>query len=568
MLPSSYLYKVTSGLSSPAQISTLDCLHPKKILAFNSDTGRMELLPVGCGSCVRCQDIIRDEWCSRMCLHSFSYKWCYYVTLTYGSYNLHPFKSHPAKKMWIETAPSYDDHNYKHKMSWTPSLLIHQHLTDFIKRLRKNVSSPISYCACGEYGSSAHGHGYGRPHFHLIVWTDSFLTKKDFVSAWSFDCSKTSDPTVILRWNGRQSPDSRFSFRIGNVEFENLTKSGCLDWNGVSRSHNGYNSAPDCFAYVAKYVGKREKTPSEALRRIDRVYYRLPFSTWIDPMATSDDDPNYGKNPIDFKQYRCININNRDYEKIDKNDFRQIVAPFFVCSRAYAIGKTYLLQNLERISRGSFSLPQFQGKRLAFPSYFARLVSQQKYPVRLRQKSCLSRSLVKGHLPRLYEYFSALLSDPSYYYYVKSLISSSVSPSSLADVPDSKYDLLSDRTKRCNMGYLYDVTLVYPRVGNISYDYSPIDDTFYGYKYNRHTRSYDFVDLVDRVTFCDMVLTYINNRWDTLPDRLYHRECSLKLLQLIEDDPNTRLFQDKYLSTRKEHSRLYRRSKRISGDTL
>ena len=107
MLPQSYLTKYHQGALSLRQIACLDCLYPKKMKVFNSDSGKFEDLILGCGDCVRCSDRVRNEWCSRMCLHSLSYKFCYYITLTYGSYNLNLFKRHPFKRDWLDSAPLF-----------------------------------------------------------------------------------------------------------------------------------------------------------------------------------------------------------------------------------------------------------------------------------------------------------------------------------------------------------------------------------------------------------------------------------------------------------------------------
>ena len=106
MLPRSYLYRIKSGELAPHDVACLDCINPQVISTYNADTATTQDIVVNCGKCLRCTDALRNEWASRMCLHSLSYKWCYYITLTYGTYNLHPYVKHPFKEKWPESSSS------------------------------------------------------------------------------------------------------------------------------------------------------------------------------------------------------------------------------------------------------------------------------------------------------------------------------------------------------------------------------------------------------------------------------------------------------------------------------
>ncbi len=75
--------------------------------------------------------------------------------------------------------------------------LVPEHLVGYLKRLRKNTKSTFKYLACGEYGDKK-----GRPHYHLIIFTDREHTfelgyckirkkitclESPFVEAWSIN---------------------------------------------------------------------------------------------------------------------------------------------------------------------------------------------------------------------------------------------------------------------------------------------------------------------------------------------------------------------------------------------
>ena len=191
---------------------TSSCLYPISINVSDS-LGKVHKMYVPCGRCIACQDQKRNEWVSRMCLHSLSHKHCYFVTLTYGSYNLYDYKNHPFKDDWLMTKPRLSHKNYLHTLKYMPSLLRQEHLTKFLKRLRIELGFEISYCAAGEYGEK-----YQRPHFHLIIWSDNVITYQNIVNAWSFQCYEVSNNDV-RSYNGKCSRNKVFQFLIGRVDF-------------------------------------------------------------------------------------------------------------------------------------------------------------------------------------------------------------------------------------------------------------------------------------------------------------------------------------------------------------
>ena len=106
-----------------------------------------------CGKCIACLKRKRDEWVFRLQKEIGLSKYAYFVTLTYDDVHL----------------------------SLTPSLnptLKKEDLQNFFKRLRKK-GYLCRYYAVGEYGGQTQ-----RPHYHLILFTNS--EKDDVTRAWNF----------------------------------------------------------------------------------------------------------------------------------------------------------------------------------------------------------------------------------------------------------------------------------------------------------------------------------------------------------------------------------------------
>lgn len=102
-------------------------------------------LPFGCGQCMPCRIKKRREWVHRMSLEHRLHGDASFMTLTYD----------PKLK------------NPRHDNAIHPEgHVVPQHLTSFIKRLRRNfTSNPIRYFGVGEYGER-----FGHPHYHVILY--------------------------------------------------------------------------------------------------------------------------------------------------------------------------------------------------------------------------------------------------------------------------------------------------------------------------------------------------------------------------------------------------------------
>lgn len=146
-------------------------------------------VPIPCGRCVGCRLDRAKEWKLRCFLESQEWRFSYFITLTYD-----------------DSFVPLDNGKY---------VLSPSDLTKFLKRFRKRIGS-FRYFACGEYGELG-----GRPHFHLIVFTNYELPLK-----------KTGKVNRFI------SDDLAVSWRFGLHEIS--------------------YADPGCMAYVAGYVQKKQ----------------------------------------------------------------------------------------------------------------------------------------------------------------------------------------------------------------------------------------------------------------------------------------------------------------------
>ena len=548
MLPLSKIRQVAGGFIQPYELASSTCLHPKKLHVYNPVIGNSIEQYVPCGHCENCRQQMREEWVTRMCLHSLSWHYCYFVTLTYGSYDLHPYIAHPFKEDWLKTYPVRDKFNSKHKFAFTPSILCQEHLTKFIKRLRKNTGACISYCACGEYGES-----FSRPHYHLILWSMQPLNVRDIRRAWSLKCVELYPGNVVLD-NGLYKSGKQFDFTIGRVDFHDLVKNGSLDWDAKPIPGHKDRSAKFCFNYVAKYIRKQPDLPPTAELRIKRAFVQLPLD---DHYYDSEDIQ-----PEDFNDkldnYRVFIKNKINYEKVNFKKFKEINAPFFVCSRKNAIGKIYALSRIEDFKNGNFQIPPFCGKQLTFPTYFARLTFQALYPIRLRSIGAQSISLVKGNLPYLYSYYMELACLGGKHDFINF---------ALQNTKDFRNESIYRPIKsnvRC--GTLLDITTVDPRRGIIKYHYDLDEDVFIGETYDVSQRCYYQCDEVSRIDFLSMILDLICQQFDRDDMLKPDRQLRLDIMDKIVSDPESKNKIDTFLSVKAENQRLYMAKHKLKCD--
>lgn len=141
--------------------------------------GKRILLP--CRKCIPCKIQYCDEWATRVMHESTSHKHNSFITLTYSDF-------------------------------YNPYELDKKVLQKFIKRLRKNLKSPLKYFACGEYGSKGQIYNIygdlGRPHYHVVLFGFDCFNKKHIEAlkkSWTFcdydilSMSKIAEPLNYQR---------------------------------------------------------------------------------------------------------------------------------------------------------------------------------------------------------------------------------------------------------------------------------------------------------------------------------------------------------------------------------
>lgn len=554
MIPRSALVELSMGVPSSKYVKSTCCAPIYRRVRLSED-GSYRDMYCDCGRCLICQDRKRNEMASRMFLHATKYDFCYFVTLTYGSYNLLPFTYHPFLADWLQTVPSYDSHNESGKPRWTPTILVKSHLQKYLKRLRKIVGS-FTYCACGEYGSK-----FGRPHFHAIIFTNSPISEVHFQEAWSLECKRTNNKNLVRPWRGdlaKTKDNGYFKFQFGKVQVYDLYANGSLNYDGRHPGQfNAGKSAMNNFTYVAKYLGKAK----DSLNNLPNwVYSRIKYawSVYTDDIDKLNElKPNPNENELFIKNQITMSFDDKLFQNIYFEDFKKIVSPFFLSSRRPAIGKQYFLENCKRFQAKEFSLPKFMDKSIAFPSYYFRLLTQKKYPIRLRKNVESGISHTKDLLPRIYSYFLALREDANFWYTVRSLPSATqkIFPHNIASNGIYLYSITGNPAD----GEVDYIDLVDPFNSVIHFVYNPIDEIFRGYIYNPHTKSYDLYEhYYDREEFCDMILDEIEGEFNDYHTKSNNMQFQFDLQNTILSDVESLTALEVYIKQRLDYQIKYK----------
>ncbi len=532
---------------------TSSCLYPVSINVTDS-LGHVHKMYVPCGRCIACHDLKRNEWVSRMCLHSLTYKHCYFVTLTYGSYNLYEYVNHPFKDDWLMTKPRLSSKNYNNIPKYMPSLLRQEHLTKFLKRLRIELGFNISYCAAGEYGEK-----YLRPHFHLIIWSDDVITYENIVNAWSYKCYSVSQNDV-RSYNGKTSRDKSFQFLIGRVDFHDLVANGTLDYDTDCNKTN--LNSKHVFSYVAKYVCKSNFITSRLKEHILQEYNRFDHTPWYDDKQDNENVIN----SVIFRRQFCkdfkipyeakttliapfvddngkhlitLKHNQKIYEKVNQDEFVKIFAPFFVCSRKQAIGRKYFEQNFDRFQAKCFDLPTFHSKKLTFPHYFMRLLQNEKYPIYFKKSSLQSVSYSRDFIPLVRDLYMEFSNNKGLFFAHKN----------------------SPIFKRFGIHKFGKETFFNPvfinNDGYTIYYYSPTYDVFEGFRFNRSTKEYEFKEYVERKDFCEYIVSNLNEYISDIKIQTANHELLYRFQNELLSLPTRLSLISSYEERRKELSLVY-----------
>lgn len=167
--------------------------------------GDWKALSLPCGQCIGCRLDNAQSWAIR-CYHEAQlHDWSSFITLTYDE----------------EHIP--DNNSLKR-----------EHLTKFLKRLRKSLNHKISVFACGEYGDETE-----RPHYHALIFGWDFPDKKFHKFTKDQEPMFTSEKLERL-WS-EPKPRSLHSERLGQCSLGAAT----------------FRSA----SYVARYVSKKITGP-------------------------------------------------------------------------------------------------------------------------------------------------------------------------------------------------------------------------------------------------------------------------------------------------------------------
>lgn len=491
-LAKSYLHRFLNNQITDEELIRKGCFHPKELSVRPAAAKSYMPFYVDCGKCPNCVSNRRNDWVSRMCLHSLYYKHCYFVTLTYNTFDIDKYDSHPYSRLWLETYPVRCDYNSNSEIIPTPSIIVKSHATNYIKRLRLLLDSPITYAYCGEYGAK-----FGRPHFHFIIWSDVVISSDVFRSAWSIKCVLTKNPRVVKAYRGQKcSPYSRVDFIIGHVDCHDLVANGTLDFSSAKPNYSSF-SAPHCFNYVASYITKydSDSIPSIARKKLYAVYSVLPDSDVLYP-----DDMH-----LNVKSKKFV-YNNVEYPNLTLSEFLRLVSPCFHFSRSTSIGKRYFLENFQRFENGNYSLPEFCGKKLSFPKYYFYLLQLSKQSYRIEKISFLSRSYIKGNYHVLLANLQVFRDDPSLF---------------LSETFRKVPKIESFYTSSAN-GNIFD-SVIYFDFERYHITYSPTFDVFEFYRFNSHIKDYEFSFYEERVDFLDFLIARISKSvkdfnqlsWDT-----------------------------------------------------
>lgn len=160
-------------------------------------------LVVPCGKCLLCLSAKRDDWSTRLQLHSVAYdSMPFFVTLTYATEFLKYGEDRPT--------------------------LCKSDVQLFIKRLKDRYNlynTNFSYFGCGEYGDAAHSSvGIARPHYHLLLF--------------GFDRLQQVYESSVERAN----------LMISDIWCHGYVDVGIAEWSGIH--------------YVTKYVLKYDDQPN------------------------------------------------------------------------------------------------------------------------------------------------------------------------------------------------------------------------------------------------------------------------------------------------------------------
>lgn len=415
------------------------CLRPFRQQIYDSHLQINRTIQIPCGKCYHCMESKINEWVTRMYAHAEDFKNVYFVTLTYRTIT---DPNQEVNKLLLEKLKGaiwhHDAYNSTRHMSYSPCLLVKKHYQDFLKRLRKNTGiNDLTYVLSGEYGSK-----FGRPHFHLVLFTNQTITKADIVRAWSVSLFRRNNGNWIYKTNQVKDGTS-YLFPIGSVDFNDLVSNGTFNTSVKIKVDGTYLNAARCFSYVCKYVVKRD-TPN--LNRLHIAYnglfHRKMFvnvfnneiqysivKNWLleqgYPLQAADHLYNnqlkhlsYEKTIFEPKEGFYVN-GVEPTKKVKKNgititeenfpkfylDFKCKFSPFCEFSRGTPIGSVYAKRNISQFTQGVYTRPLLQDSGFVVPSYFRSKAKNFLYGLRKINRTISGTSFAYGSLQNLFRLF-------------------------------------------------------------------------------------------------------------------------------------------------------------------
>lgn len=392
-----------------------NCYNPVRVPIYDAHKQIRHIIQVPCGSCYHCIESKINEWCTRMYAHAEDFKNVYFVTLTYTSFwRLNSVAAGYVLEYLKDALWHFDKLNSTKRAGWNPCVLCKRHYQLFLKRLRKNTGhSDLTYVISGEYG-----HDYGRPHFHLILFTNEQLSCDDIKRAWSVALWRKDNGEIVPRRN-QKTGGQPFTVQIGKVDFHDLVQNGTFNTTAKIKVDGQYMNAANCFSYVCKYVCKRDDAN---LSRVTLAYNSLYKNVKQTNVLPSLKLFNYEKKSFqpDSAIYSFGILPTKSTEICGHTfvtevlpsyyiDFRHVFRPFCEFSRGTPIGSVYAARHIQEFTQDVFNKPLLQVDGFVVPSYFRRKASNYLYGLRKGKRTLFSTSYNLSPLVNLYGRFSKSL---------------------------------------------------------------------------------------------------------------------------------------------------------------
>ncbi len=317
------------------------CVNPKKVRIYDPFAQQYVVQQVPCGNCIHCKMQKVNEWITRLYSQKNYSKYVYYISLDYAPFDI---SSPVAALLAAETGAAEHNINKYGKHGLHPVVLCKNHFADFHKRLRKNTGVHYQYFGCGEYGTA-----HSRPHFHIIIFSNSPITRNDIQKAWTIK-----------------------GYKIGRVDYNDLVENGT-----TSNDKSNPLNCSFVFRYVCKYLFKKTgiidklKTYEYHKKYFESLYQEIKG---IKPMS-SPKLCDFGEMDV------CdpITPEQRLYVQYWK-EYCKEYSPFIACSRRPAIGLQYLQDNLSRFKDADFRLFGLPKDVATFPRYYMRKTKEMVCP--------------------------------------------------------------------------------------------------------------------------------------------------------------------------------------------